>query len=64
MENPSNKVTDKIVEQLSYSQEYYILHKEELTEKKKLKEEEAKFGDFSARLVKRPQKNFLWGYGT
>ena len=31
---------------------------------KRLKEEEAKFGDYSARLVKRPQKNFLWGYGT
>ena len=28
------------------------------------KENEAKFGDYSARLVKRPQKNFLWGYGT
>jgi hypothetical protein len=64
LENPSNKVTDKIVEQLSYNQEYYILHKEELAEKKKQKEEEAKFGDYSARLVKRPQKNFLWGYGT
>lgn len=25
---------------------------------------EAKFGDFSARLVKRPKKNFLWGFGT
>ena len=25
---------------------------------------EAKFGDFSARLVKRPAKNFLWGFGT
>ena len=25
---------------------------------------EAKFGDFSARLVKRPKKDFLWGYGT
>ena len=25
---------------------------------------EAKFGDFSARLVKRPKKNFMWGFGT
>lgn len=33
--------------------------------KKKEKEMEAKFGgDYSARLVKRPQKNFLWGFGT
>ncbi len=64
MENPSHKQTEKVEEQLSYSQEYYILHKEELAEKKKQKEDEAKFGDYSARLVKRPQKNFLWGYGT
>jgi ribosomal silencing factor RsfS len=64
MENPSHKETEKVEEQLSYSQEYYILHKEELTEKRKQKEAEAKFGDYSARLVKRPQKNFLWGYGT
>ena len=55
---------DKLDEQLTYSQEYYILHKEELAVKRKQKEAEAKFGDFSARLVKRPQKNFLWGYGT
>ena len=33
-------------------------------EKRKQKEAEAQFGDYSARLVKRPQKNFLWGYGT
>lgn len=25
---------------------------------------EAKFGDYSARLVKRPKKNFMWGFGT
>lgn len=25
---------------------------------------EARFGDFSARLVKRPKKNFMWGFGT
>jgi len=49
---------------LTYSQEYYILHREEILKRKKEKEEEAKFGDYSARLVKRPQKNFLWGFGT
>ena len=53
-------------EQLTYSQEYYILHREELLARRRLKEQEAKFGgDYnSAKLVKRPQKNFLWGYGT
>jgi ribosomal silencing factor RsfS len=61
---PAEKSKDPLGEQLTYSQEYYILHREELMEKRKQKEEEAKFGDFSARLVKRPQKNFLWGYGT
>lgn len=45
---------DKIKEQLTYSQEYYILHREEILQRKKEKEEEAKFGDYSARLVKRP----------
>jgi len=40
------------------------LNREKLLQQKKEKQEEAKFGDFSARLVKRPQKNFLWGYGT
>lgn len=45
---------DPVGEQLTYSQEYYILHREELMEKRKQKEEEAKFGDYSARLVKRP----------
>ena len=33
-------------------------------QKRMEKEAEAKFGDYSARLVKRPQKNFLWGFGT
>jgi len=51
-------------ELLTYSQEYYILHKEELLKKRQEKEAEARFGDYSARLVKRPQKNFLWGFGT
>ncbi len=64
MSSPKSKDTEQVGEQLSYSQEYYILHREELMEKRKQKEAEAKFGDFSARLVKRPQKNFLWGYGT
>ena len=41
-------------EKLTYSQEYYILKREELLAKRKEKEMEAKFGDYSARLVKRP----------
>lgn len=49
---------------LTYSQEYYILDREEILQKRREKEMEAKFGDFSARLVKRPKKNFLWGFGT
>ena len=49
---------------LTYSQEYYILNREEILAKRRTKEMEAKFGDFSARLVKRPKKNFLWGFGT
>lgn len=63
-ENEVVNANDPLGDQLSYSQEYYILHREELQERRKQKEAEAKFGDFSARLVKRPQKNFLWGYGT
>ena len=51
-------------EELTYSQEYYILNREEILQKRRVKEMEAKFGDFSARLVKRPKKDFLWGYGT
>lgn len=58
------KQSDDLSESLTYSQEYYILHREELLQKRKEKEMEAKFGDYSARLVKRPQKNFLWGFGT
>jgi len=50
--------------QLTYSKEYYILNREEILEKRRTKEMEAKFGDFSARLVKRPKKNFMWGFGT
>lgn len=57
----ANEVLD---EKLTYSQEYYILNREKLLEQKRLKAEEAKFGDYSARLVKRPAKKFLWGYGT
>ena len=38
--------------------------REEILAKRRTKEMEAKFGDFSARLVKRPKKNFLWGFGT
>ena len=49
---------------LTYSQEYYILNREEILNKRREKEMEAKFGDFSARLVKRPKKNFMWGFGT
>ena len=49
---------------LTYSQEYYILNRKEILQKRKEKEMEAKFGDFSARLVKRPKKNFMWGFGT
>ena len=51
-------------EDLTYSQEYYILHREEILANRRAKEMEAKFGDYSARLVKRPKKNFLWGFGT
>ena len=50
--------------ELTYSQEYYILNRRDILAKRKEKELEAKFGDFSARLVKRPKKNFMWGYGT
>ena len=49
---------------LTYSQEYYILNREDILAKRREKELEAKFGDFSARLVKRPKKNFMWGFGT
>jgi ribosomal silencing factor RsfS len=56
--------TETINEKLTYSQEYYILNRERLLQDKQNKFEEAKFGDHSARLVKRPKKNFLWGYGT
>jgi hypothetical protein len=55
---------DNKTEELTYSQEYYILNRDKLLSQRREKEQEAKFGDFSARLVKRPQKNFLWGYGT
>ena len=51
-------------EELTYSQEYYILNREDILQKRRQKEMEAKFGDFSARLVKRPKKDFLWGFGT
>mmetsp|Transcript_35277 Transcript_35277/g.54019 ORF Transcript_35277/g.54019 Transcript_35277/m.54019 type:complete len:238 (+) Transcript_35277:266-979(+) len=51
-------------EELQYGQEHYILNREKLVQARREKEAEAKFGDYSARLVKRPQKNFLWGYGT
>ena len=40
------------------------MNRERLLASRREKEQEAKFGDFSGRLVKRPQKNFLWGYGT
>ena len=49
---------------LTYSQEYYILNREKILEQKREERELAKFGDFSAKLVKRPQKGFMWGYGT
>jgi hypothetical protein len=51
-------------DELTYGQEYYILNREEILNKRRMKEMEAKFGDFSARLVKRPKKDFLWGFGT
>ena len=67
----ANKSEEQLVSQpaeddseLTYSQEYYILNRKEILDKRKEKELEAKFGDFSARLVKRPKKNFMWGYGT
>ena len=40
------------------------MNRKDILAKRKEKELEAKFGDFSARLVKRPKKNFMWGYGT
>ena len=48
------QIKDELTEKLTYSQEYYILNRERLLEEKKEKEAEAKFGDYSARLVKRP----------
>ena len=50
--------------ELTYSQEYYILNRKEILQRRREKEMEAKFGDYSARLVKRPKKNFMWGFGT
>ena len=50
--------------ELTYSKEYYILNRQDILAKRREKELQAKFGDFSARLVKRPKKNFMWGYGT
>ena len=50
--------------ELTYSQNYYILNRNDILQKRREKEMEAKFGDFSARLVKRPKKGFMWGYGT
>lgn len=50
--------------ELTYSKQYYMLNRDEILAKRREKELEAKFGDFSARLVKRPKKNFMWGYGT
>ncbi len=49
---------------LIYSKEYYLMNREDILNKRREKEMEAKFGDFSARLVKRPKKNFMWGFGT
>ena len=49
---------------MTYSQNYYILNRNDILQKRREKEMEAKFGDFSARLVKRPKKGFMWGYGT
>jgi len=49
---------------LTYSKEYYLMNREDILNKRREKEMEAKFGDFSARLVKRPKKNFMWGFGT
>ena len=46
------------------AEDHYILNRDKYVEDRKQKEDEAKFGDYQARLVKRPQKNFLWGYGT
>jgi hypothetical protein len=40
------------------------MNREDILNKRREKEMEAKFGDFSARLVKRPKKNFMWGFGT
>ena len=40
------------------------MNREDILNKKREREMEAKFGDFSARLVKRPKKNFMWGFGT
>ena len=62
--NEEESLNTEVQVKLTYSKEYYILNREKLLEQKRLKQEEAKFGDHSARLVKRPQKNFLWGYGT
>ena len=50
--------------ELTYSSDQYLQHNEVVLNRKREKEMEAKFGDFSARLVKRPKKNFMWGFGT
>ena len=66
-EIPEEEIKSKDAEHdsdLTYSQEYYILNRKEILQKRREKEMEAKFGDYSARLVKRPKKNFLWGFGT
>ena len=44
-------------------EDYQMDKKKENTQRQQ-RMEEAKFGDFQNKLVKRPTKDFLWGYGT
>ena len=54
LDDSSSPKAIELDEKLTYSQEYYVLNRDELLAKRREKEQEAKFGDYSARLVKRP----------
>jgi len=54
LDDSSPPKATELDEKLTYSQEYYVLNRDELLAKRREKEQEAKFGDYSARLVKRP----------
>ena len=64
VEEIDHLIDKDLQEKLLHEKDHYLLNREKYLEEQKYKQEEAKFGDYQARLVKRPQKNFLWGYGT